>query len=218
MRTAAGTPPQRRLPLNTFLNGITNLKKRLLLASVLALGVIALSGCDNKNDVIQAQQLQIQQLSQTVAQLQQACTGPACQQVAQAAVPAVQAPAPAPVYVQQPTVIREHDSGGSDLLTGMVLGHMLSGGGGGGGGYGGGHTTSTQVVNNHYNSTTSSTPAAPKAQPVKRSWFSGSSPASTATVSKSTSSYSSSRSTVSRSSFSSGARSAFHASRSSGRR
>lgn len=216
MRTAAGTPP-RRLPLNTFLNGITNLKKRLLLASVLALGVIALSGCDNKNDVIQAQQLQIQQLSQTVAQLQQACTAPACQQAATAAAPLVQAPAAAPVYVQQPTVIREHDSGGNDLLTGMVLGHMLSGSGGGGG-YGGGHTTSTQVVNNHYNSTTSNTTAAPKTQPVKRSWFADSSPASTATASKSTSSYSSSRSTVSRSSFSSGARSAFHASRSSGRR
>lgn len=185
------------------------MKKSSILVALAVLGAFALSGCDRKDDVIQAQQQQISQLSQTVAQLQQACTAPSCQQVA---APAVQAPAPAPVYVQSPTVVREHDSSG-DLLTGMMLGHMMAGGGG----YGGG-ATGSQVVNNHYHTTSTPAAAPAAAQPVKRSWFSRTPTASTSTASKS-SSFTSSRSpTISRSSFSSGARSAFHASRSFGRR
>lgn len=192
------------------------MKKRSILIALAVLGAFALSGCDRKDDVIQAQQQQISQLSQTVAQLQQVCTAPACQQVTQVAAPAVQAAAPAPVYVQAPTVVREHDSS-SDLLTGMMFGHLMAGGGGGGGN-GGGHTTSSQVVNNHYHTT--SAPAATPApmQPVKRSWFSRTPTASTSTATKSSSFTSSRSSTISRSSFSSGARSAFHASRSFGRR
>ncbi|WP_323169791.1 hypothetical protein [Pantoea agglomerans] len=191
------------------------MKKSSILVALAVLGAFALSGCDQKEDVIQAQQQQITQLSQTVAQLQQVCTAPACQQVA---APVVQAPAPAPVYVQSPTVVREHDSS-SDLLTGMMFGHMMagSGGGGGGGGYGAGHTSS-QVVNNHYHTTSAPAAAPAPTQPVKRSWFSRSPTASTSTATR-TSSFTSSRSsTISRSSFSSGARSAFHASRSFGRR
>lgn len=184
------------------------MKKSSILVALAVLGAFALSGCDRKDDVIQAQQQQISQLSQTVAQLQQACTAPSCQQVA---APAVQAPAPAPVYVQSPTVVREHDSSG-DLLTGMMLGHMMAGGGG----YGG--ATGSQVVNNHYHTTSTPAAAPAAAQPVKRSWFSRAPTASTSTASKSSSFTSSRSTTISRSSFSSGARSAFHASRSFGRR
>lgn len=145
--------------------------KRILLIAGLAFSLAALSGCGqqpDKNDIINAQAKQIAALKEQNADLQQGCSVPAVQQGAQADAPVAQVSGPpvvtsatAPVYVQQPTVIHERDGTG-DLVTGMMLGHMLSGGSGGGGNS---HTT-THVVNNYHQ------PAPPAA--ARRSWFSSS--------------------------------------------
>jgi hypothetical protein len=69
-----------------------------------------------------------------------------------------QQPAPQVIYQQAPpTVVYEQQSSGDGLVTGMLLGHMLSGGGyhsgyrGGYGGYGGGVHQHTTIVHNTTN-------------------------------------------------------------------
>jgi hypothetical protein len=170
------------------------LMKKVLISACLFLSLSALSGCDqhpDKDAIINTQAQQIAALQQ------QTCAPPAVQStaagvpVAQAASPQIVTSAPAPVIVQQPTVVHDSNDG---LLTGMMLGHMLSGGGGGGGSSSN-HTT-THIVNNYHAPAPVASPA-----PARRSWYSGST--------------ASSGSTYRRSSFSSGARSSFYSSRSS---
>lgn len=188
--------------------------KKILISAALAIGLVALSGCDSadkKDKIIAAQAQQIAVLQQQVSGLTAADsaapatepTAAAVAPVAPAASPQVVTAAPAPVVIQQqPTVVHERDGTG-DLVTGMMLGHMLSGGGGGGG-YASNHAsnhTTTHVVNN-YHAPAAAAPAKPvaKSAPAKRSWSTGST---------------ASRPTYRRSSFSSGARSSFYSSRSS---
>ncbi|WAT03188.1 hypothetical protein O1V64_00270 (plasmid) [Rouxiella badensis] len=113
--------------------------------------VISLVSCHDdtpsQTAVIQAQEQALTQQRQIINQLQQGA--------APASSPSVVAPAP--VIVQQPAVVNNGDNG---LVTGMVLGHLLSGGAG----YSGSHTT----VVNHYSTTHTAVNAT---RPVSRSSF-----------------------------------------------
>lgn len=130
------------------------MKKTGILAALIFAAAL-LSGCDDSS-----KDAKIISLQNQLYQQQQTAPVPGPSQVA-----AVPGTAPVvvqsqPVYVPQTTVVHDSDAT-SGLVTGMMLGHMLSGGGGGGSS----NVHSTQVVNNHYHN----------AAPPRRSWSSRSS-------------------------------------------